>query len=294
MLDQYENVYVIYEAEGRAPVKVTRYFESISTDGTLRYNFAYDGLTIMDLNLNVYYTIYGTFNGKEYCSETKSVTLLKYCRSKVVYDNQEAAPCANLIKYAMAAESYMKLKEPETDESKFLVNVLTAEELAGVERYAYADSDFNAQKTSVVSQGTRVKFAAQTLDMVSRITLIYKIKIADTTVDTSKVTFKLEYKDVDGTMKVKNYTFSDLSYEAETGNYVLMFSDFYATQMREGAKCIIYIDGVEHASYTNSIENYCYTAVNASSDGTALSEALKHLAKRISLYGDACYNTYGK
>ena len=290
VLDQYENVYVIYEAEGRAPVKVTRYFESINqSDNTLRYNFAYEGLTILDLNLKVNYTIYGTFNGKEYHSETKSIALLTYCRSSVTSGNGAAVPCANLLKYAMAAEAYMKEKDPSLDESKFLVNVLSATELAAVETHAYADSAFNAQKTSVVHNGTRVKFKSQTLDMVSRITLLYKIQIVDSTVDTSKLTFTVEYKDTKGATQVKDYTFSDLVYEPATGYYVLKFSEFYATQMREGAKCTIYIDGVEHADYTNSIENYCYTA----NTSTTESEAVKYLAKRISLYGDACYATYG-
>ena len=290
VLDQYENVYVIYEAEGKDPVKVTRYFESINqNDNTLRYNFAYEGLTILDLNLKVNYTIYGTFNGKEYHSETKSIALLTYCRSSVTSGNGAAVPCANLLKYAMAAEAYMKEKDPSLDESKFLVNVLSATELAAVETHAYADSAFNAQKTSVVHNGTRVKFKSQTLDMVSRITLLYKIQIVDSTVDTSKLTFKVEYKDTKGTTQVKDYTFSDLVYEPATGYYVLKFSEFYATQMREGAKCTIYIDGVEHADYTNSIENYCYTA----NTSTTESEAVKYLAKRISLYGDACYATYG-
>ena len=290
VLDQYEDVYVIFEAEGQDPVKVTEYFESTNqSDNTLRYNFAFEGLTILDLNLNVNYTIYGTFNGKLYQSETKSITLLKYCRSSVLSGNDAAVPCANLIKYAMAAEAYIKEIKPETDESKFLVNVLTETELAAVETYAYADSAFNAQKTSVVSQGTRVKFKAQALDMVSRITLLYKIEITDSTVDTSTLTFKVEYTDTEGATQVKNYTFSDLTYDEATGYYVLSFSEFYATQMREGAKCTIYIDGVEHAAYTNSIENYCYTA-NIS---TTESDAVKYLAKRISLYGDACYATYG-
>jgi len=289
VLDQYENVYVIYEAEGKDPVKVTRYFESINqNDNTLRYNFAYEGLTILDLNLKVNYTIYGTFNGKEYHSETKSITLLTYCRSSVTSGNGAAVPCANLLKYAMAAEAYMA-EVNGMDTVGHLVNVLTETELAAVETYAYADSAFNAQKTSVVSQGTRVKFKAQALDMVSRITLLYKIEITDSTVDTSKLTFKVEYTDTEGTAQVKNYTFSDLTYDEATGYYVLSFSEFYATQMREGAKCTIYLDGVEHASYTNSIENYCYTAVNK--DGE--SELVKQLARRISLYGDACYEAYG-
>ena len=285
VLDQYENVYVIYQPEGGEPVKVTQYFESTSSDGTLRYNFAYEGLTILDVNKTIYYTIYGTFNGKQYQSETKSTSLLKYCLSCLNSYNQATVPCANLLEYAMAAEAYAKESRPETDETGFLVNVLTEDQMAKVKQYAYADSAFQAQSKSVVTNNSDpIKFSSQALNMLSRITMLYKVKITGT-LDTSKVTFKVTYTDVYGNPACKDYAFDDLEYEVSTGSYVLSFSEFHATQMREMAKCTIYIDGVEHASYDNSIENYCNGAVNKTNN---LSEKEKHLARRISLYGDAC------
>jgi hypothetical protein len=288
VLDQYENVYVIYEAPGKQPVKVTKYF--LSGEGTdLRYNFAYEGLTILDLNLDVTYTIYGTFDGTEYHSEPKSISMLYYCNAMIANQHPQAAvPCANLLKYAIAAEAFMAESEGVSTD-KHLVNVMTAAQKTAMEKYAYADSAVNVAKTSQVSNGTKIRFTSQSLDMVSRITLIYSMKLRDTNLDTSKVTFKVTYTDVDGKPAEKLYTFSDLVYDSENDVYMLNFSEFYATQMRQLAKCTIYIDGVEHGYYANSIENYCYTALNSASE----TNALKYLAKRISLYGDACYNTYG-
>ena len=94
------------------------------------------------------------------------------------------------------------------------------------------------------------------------------------------------YTDINGQPAEQNYTFKDLSYEE--GLYILDFSGFYATQMRQQARCVIYIDGVEHAYFANSIENYCNAALNSNE-----SDELKYLATRISLYGDACYAKYG-
>jgi len=286
VLDQYEDVYVIYEAEGKEPVKVTEYF--LSGEGTdLRYNYAYEGLTILDIGLDVTYTIYGTYNGKQYHSEPKSISMLYYCNAMIAAGHPQAAvPCANLLKYAIAAEAFMAETEGY-DTAKHLVNVMSAQEKANMEAYAYADTEVNVAKTSVVSQGSQVRFTSQSLDMVSRITLNYKLYV-DPSVDTSKLTFQVTYFDVNGDPAVKDYTFSDLIATSAANEYMLTFSEFYATEMRELAKCIIYIDGVEHGSYANSIENYCYTAINGNN-----ADSLKYLAKRISLYGDACFNTYG-
>jgi hypothetical protein len=288
VLDQYENVYVIYEAAGKSPVKVSNYF--LSGEGAdLRYNFAYEGLTILDLNLDVTYTIYGTFNGVEYHSQPKSISMLYYCNAMIAAGHPQAAvPCANLLKYAIAAESFMAETEGH-DTAKHLVNVMTTAQKSAMESYAYADSAVNVAKTSQVSNGTKIRFASQSLDMVSRITLNFTMKLRDTSLDTSKVTFKVTYTDVNGNAAHKDYTFADLIPTGAANEYMLTFSEFYATQMRQGAKCIIYIDGAEHAYYENSIENYCYTAIHSASE----TDALKYLATRISLYGDACYNTYG-
>ena len=81
---------------------------------------------------------------------------------------------------------------------------------------------------------------------------------------------------------------ADLAETEDAGIYELYFAEFYSTQMRELATCEIYIDGVLHASYGNSIENYCYTALNSA---TASAE-MKALATRMSLYGDAAYAAY--
>jgi hypothetical protein len=266
---------------------VRRYFTS-GSGSDLRYNYAYEGLTILDINLPVTYTIYGTYQGVLYSSAPKSISMLTYCNSMIAAGNPQAAvPCANLLKYAIAAESFMAATEGHNT-AKHLVNVMSTQEKANMEKYVYADSAVSVSKTSKVSQGSLVRFTSQSLDMVSRITLNYKLSI-NSSVDKSKVTCKVTYSDVNGNPAVKDYTFSDLIPTGVANEYMLTFSEFYATQMREGAKCTVYINGVQHAYYQNSIENYCYTAINSASE----TAALKYLAKRISLYGDACFNTYG-
>ena len=293
VMDQYEDVYMVFQVEGRDPVKVTEYFIHKNSDTDIRYNFAFDGVSILDLNVPVLATVYGTFNGVEYSYTAKNaVSVLSYCNSKIANgaaDSETAGVCANLLKYAIAAEAYMNAQYGTATEGH-LVNILTDTQLAAIETYATPDDQVSVEKTSSNTVGTKVKFSNQSLEMVSRITLRYKITIIDSTLDTSKLTFQVTYTDYNGNAASQDYTFEDLEYDANTGEYVLSFSGFNATQMKDLAKCTIYIDGVEHCYYANSIENYCCTAINSSKQP----EVVKYLAKRISLYGDACYAAYGK
>ena len=293
VMDQYEDVYMVFQVEGRDPVKVTEYFVRQNSDTDIRYNFAFDGVSILDLNVPVLATVYGTFNGVEYSYTAKNaVSVLSYCNSKIANgadDSETAGVCANLLKYAIAAEAYMNAQYGTATDGH-LVKILTDAQLAAIETYATPDDQVSVEKTSSHTEGTKVKFSNQSLEMVSRITLRYKITILESGLDTSKLTFKVTYTDYNGNAACQDYTFKDLEYDAKTGEYVLSFSGFNATQMKELAKCTIYIDGVEHCYYANSIENYCCTAINSSKQP----EVVKYLAKRISLYGDACYAAYGK
>ena len=162
-----------------------------------------------------------------------------------------------------------------------------------MEAYAYADSQFapsSTNKTTANASGEKMKFSGQSVLMDSRITLIYKMTVLDTTLDMSKVTFKISYTDAEGNPQVKNYTIDDAIKTA--AGYEMNFAEFHATQLNAQALLTVYIDGVEHCSYGNSVENYCYVT-NKNSSGNNSAEMIA-LAKRILLYGEACAATYGK
>ena len=281
IFSKYTDVYVEYTAEGKEPVKVYSYFTS-SSGSDLRWNYAYEGLTALDLDLDIYATVYGMKDGVLYHGDTKTYSILKYSTSAMSKGNNDAIPCANLLKYGNAAQLFKNVPASEAVLSK-----LDATQTAQLEQYAYPDSAVNVAKTSVVSQGTLVKFQSQNVDMLSRITLVYKINFANYSGDRNNVTFKVRYTDAFGVEQEKDYAFSDLT-DAGGNIYELYFAEFYSTQLREIATCEIYIDGVLHASYGNSVENYCYTTLNSSSN----SAAMKYLATRMSLYGDASYEAY--
>ena len=167
-----------------------------------------------------------------------------------------------------------------------LETVMTEEQKMLMENRAYADSAADVERLRDLNNGTQISFKSQNVDMESRIAMVFILGIDDPLLDTSKVTFQITYTDGYGNPATKDYAFSDLVKNGD--RYELSFDGFLATQMRSPAKCTIYIDGVEHGYYTNSIENYCAVVIN----GNYTAE-MQYLAKRISLYGDACAAAYG-
>lgn len=285
-LDSYSDLYVIFEAEGKEPVVVDEYFTHTDKDGNIRYNFSYQDLSILDFNLEVYATLYGTKDGVLYRAEPVSYSLLKFCTTALMDDNSgDQVPCANLLKYAIAAEAYKDIPEADRIET-----ILTDEQATRMNELAAESSEVNVASNSVLSQdGATVKFVSQSLDMYAQVALLYKISFASYEGDPNDVSFEVKYTDVYGTEQVEEYTFDDLIATSNEDIYMLSFSKFYSTQMREEATCTIYVAGEVHASYQNSIEHYCYTAINNPNE----TELMKELARRISLYGDSANEAYG-
>ena len=281
VLDQYENVYVVFEAEGKQTAVVSDYFVTGEGENT-RYNFTFKGLNILDMSLTIKATIHGTFNGKEYVGETKEYSLLKYATTALSNENVDRYPgvakvCANLLQYAIAAEAY----KPEAAAENLVKDLLTEEQRTNMNNLTLATDTVTLGENKDLANGTQVKFTGQALEMLARITLSLKFKIDDAQVSPSQVTCTVSYTDGDGKSKQQSYTLDQLKKDGDV--YIVEFSDFNATQMRERVTCTLYIDGVAHATYANSIENYCYVTVRDQNP-----DELKTLVKRICLYGDAC------
>ena len=121
VFDQYTNVYAVYSAVGKEEVAVYEYFESRAGDGSLRYNFAYEGLTALDLALEVEVTVYGTNANGELCyGPAKSYSILKYCTKAMTNGTRDAVPCANLLMYGNAAQLFKNVAEED-----LIINQLT-------------------------------------------------------------------------------------------------------------------------------------------------------------------------
>lgn len=282
-LEQYEDVYVEFTAAGKEPVRVTAYTESNSTDGTVRWNFGFNDLTILDVNLDIYATVYGTKDGVQQIGQTKTYSLLKYCTTAIEAGNDDAELCAYLLKYAMAAEAYKNV-----DTAKRVETALSANQKAALEAIFENNAIESATPTQnrVLNNGQQVKFTSQNVDMFSRIAMIFKISLADYTGDTSALSFEINYYDLeqDDTVTL-TYGFDDLVATDVANVYELSCSGLYAAQMEERITCEIFIEGEAqaHATYENSFENYCYSAINKVGE----QETMKTLAKCIYQYGKA-------
>jgi len=281
VLSQYEDVYVVFQAEGKSDVTVTEFYTS-EVDGVARRSFSYTGLNALDMALEVSATLYGTKDGQLCQSSTVSYSILKFCDYALEKDTKDAAVCANLLLYGQAAMD----RAGSIDE---MLTQVIAEHQEKITEYDYAPKALAPQKSSNVQQGSQITFSGQRLEMSNQIALMPVISFAGYTGSMDAVTFQVAYTDIDGKAQIKEYTAADLAADPDQEKtYWLSFAEFYSTQMTEKATFTIFVDGQEHASYTTSIENYCAaTAANESAE-----EKMKTLAERIWLYGCAAKATY--
>ena len=271
VLDQYDDVYVVYRAEGREDMVVRS--RSLNEE-TARYSFAYDGLTALDLDLAVSATLYGTKDSILYHGDTKTYSVAEYCKSVLANENAAEAQktvCADLLNYGGAAQLFKGVPAEDCVNAK-----MTEEEKA----YASDPSHLLLEKKSAVSQGTQVRFVGQSLDMDSRIAMNFILNLNGC--DTEKLSFQITYTDAEGTAQKYSYTAADLEMGID-GRAALSFAELRSTELRTLVTCTVYLDGVKEASYTNSVENYCCTCVNSARS----TEQQKSLAKYLMLYGDA-------
>jgi len=273
--DQYEDVYVVFEAEGKETVVLDSYsFTHTDASSAVRYNYSYQALTILDFDTTVTATIYGTKDGVLYAASA-SYSLLDFCDKAITTETADKVACAYLLKYVQAAEEYKnvanRIDAPAELESMLDDSIESAE----------------PSKTYTLNNGEQVKFKGQYLTMEARTTLNVKVLLADKTVDTSKITITAAYTNAAGALVTKTYTFADLVAGDEADVYVLAFGELYATQMSSDVKFAILVDGVTESTLDTSIESYC-TGILAGDD----SAAMKELALRIFLYGKAAEAAY--
>lgn len=273
VVDQYEDVYAVLEADGKQIAVVTDPFTHTDANGNVRYNYSFRDLNILDFGLEVKATLYGTKDGKLYCSPTVSYTLLQYCNTAIDNGTADAVPCAYLLKYVQAAEAY---KNVAADDRISASTKLEATLDSALEAKAPATN-------ATLDNGEVITFTAQALDMGNRVAMLYKMDFSKFTGDTADVTFTVSYTDIEGAAATKNYSFADLTATGTAGIYQLSFAELYATQMSEELTCSIYVDGDLEATYQNSIEHYCAKA-QGSDEGD--------LALRIFLFGEAAKAAY--
>ncbi len=260
----YENPYVVFELNGVKTI-VNEY--KVVGD---KYVFDFNNIVPHNMNDAIYATLYATYNGVEYSSETREYSVASYCYNMLSkYTSNQYAKfrtlLVDLLNYGAASQTYMKYKTDDlvnaklTDEQKAwgTTENRTLETVQELE-YTKIDNPTVAWRGAGLnleeSIGLRFKIAT---DSIEGLTVKVKTDAGELTIDSSK-------------FKIAN------------GGYYVFVEGMHAGQMSEVVYITVYKDGVAVSNTLRySIESYAYTKQNDSD--TALANLIRAMMK----YGDS-------
>ncbi len=238
----YENPYVIFELNGEQ-YTVSDY-EAVS--GKYVFNFA--DISPKNMNDTVKATLYATFDGVEYTSETREYSVATYCYNMLSkYSTDDYAELrtllVDLLNYGAMTQVY---EGYNTDE---LVNAKLTEE-----QKAWGTSDAPVYKTVQnlsykTIESPTVSWMGGGLNLEDSVTM--RFKISAESID--NLTVKAETEESIWTIPAEEF-------EMTTGGYYVFFDGLDASQMSESVYLTVY-SGDTPVSNTicYSIESYAYS-----------------------------------
>lgn len=262
----YENPYVVFEINGE------QYIVSDYEVVNGKYVFDFADISPANMNDTVKATLYATFDGVEYISETREYSVATYCYNMLSkYSTDDYAELrtllVDLLNYGAMTQVY---ESYNTDE---LVNAKLTEE-----QRAWGTSDAPVYKTvqnlsyKTIDNPT-VMWTGGGLNLEDSVTM--RFKISAESID--NLTVKAETEE-------SIWTISAEEFEVTTGGYYVFFDGLDASQMSEPVYLTIY-NGDTPVSNTicYSIESYAYS--KQSSTDTNLVNLLEAMMK----YGNSAY-----
>lgn len=262
----YTNPYVIFEIGGK---KTTVKAYAVEGD---RYVFRFRNIAPNQMNDTIYATLYATYNGVEYVSETKEYSVAEYCYS-------------TLDKYA--ADDYAELRT-------LLVDLLNY----GVQSQLYTNYNTNNLANANLTEAQLAWGTAEEPTLTNSLNTAYETvenplitwKGASLNLnDSVSMRFKFIAEDIEGlslkiTGETGEWNITANNFVLEDGVYSVRFSGLNAGQMSEKVYLTMYKDGVAVSNTVRySIESYAYSK----QDSTI--EHLSGLVKAMMKYGNSAY-----
>lgn len=260
----YENPYVIFERNGEKTA-VTAYLD----DGD-RYVFSYRNIAPDQMNDTISATLYATYNGVQYASQTRKYSVAEYCYSMLeLYSDDQHAELrtllVDLLHYGGASQAYTGYNaERPVDQS------LTETQLA-----------WGTNKAPTLT--TVLDTAYQTVENPKAIWKGASLNLKDSV----SMRFKLTTESIEG-LKVKitsgENTWVVSSFVEEDGVYYVHFGGLNAAQMRQEVYLTVYEGDIPVSNTVcYSIESYAYEKHSSTVDGLA------ELIKAMMCYGDSAH-----
>ncbi len=264
----YENPYVVYEMNGET-FTVSEY-EVV--DG--KYVFDFADIAPNNMNDTVKATMYATFDGEEYASETKEYSVATYCYNML---NKYTEPeykelqtlLVDLLNYGAASQIYTNhntenlVNEDLTEEQKALATG-KAPVYESVQNLTYKTID-----------NPTVQWKGAGLNLVDAVTMRFKITADSASYENLEV--KVETDD-------RIWTIPYEEFSETTGGYYVYFSGLNAGEMSEPVYLTVYEnDEAVSNTLSYSIESYAYSKQNSTDTN------LVNLLEAMMKYGNSAY-----
>lgn len=263
----YENPYVVFEING---VKTAA--RNYTVDGN-RYVFKFRNIAPNQMNDIIYATLYATYDGVVYASDTKEYSVAEYCYGMLSnYSSDEYAKLrtllVDLLHYGAQSQLYTEYNTDNLVDSR-----LTEAQLA----WGTADDLILTDSLNT------------TYETVNEPTAIWK-GAGLTLKDSITMRFKFMTDSADGlTVKIKTdtdeWSITSDKFVKSGDAYYVYFNALNASQMSENVYLTVYNGNVAVSNTVRySIESYAYEKQNSSAEYVA------DLVKAMMKYGNSAYN----
>ena len=262
----YTKPYVVFEI-GEVKTTVKEY-----TIDNERYVFKFQNIAPNQMNDVIYATLYATYNGVEYASETREYSVAEYCYSMLdTYGADEYAELRTLLVDLLHYGAQSQLYTDYNIASLVDANLTDEQLLWGTNEEQVLTDALNTAYETVENPTAKWKGAGLTLT------------------DSVSMRFKFTTDSIDGlSVKIKSATdewnITSDKFIEEDGVCYVYFNGLNAGQMREKVYLTIYDDDVAVSNTVcYSIESYAYEKQDSSI------AYLSDLVKAMMKYGNSAY-----
>lgn len=262
----YSNPYVIFEFNGEKKI-----VDTYSVEGD-RYVFSFSDIAPNQMNDTIYATLYASFGGVEYSSETKEYSVATYCYSilEKCSGNEYAelrTLLVDLLHYGAASQVYTDYNTNALVDAR-----LTGEQKQwGTSTERTYESILNSTYQSIADPSVEWKGAG--LNLQDAVTM--RLKFSAESIDGLVLVIESNA----GTWEITSEDFVQTD-----GGYYAFFNGLNASQLSDPVYMTFY-DGDTPVSNTARYSIESYASSNQNSSDAALAELIKAMMR----YGDSAY-----
>ncbi|MBP3412689.1 MAG: hypothetical protein J6K89_05455, partial [Oscillospiraceae bacterium] len=242
-LDGYSNYYLeckIPTYEGNTQTGTTTVTIQPVLTGNYYY-FTMNGMTAVQMNDIIESTLYATKDGKLYASEVDTYSVATYAYNTLIKSGSTEelkTLCVDLLRYGAKAQLFKGYRTNALADAN-----LTAEQqamLTDLESVSFGNVKEEQQDCSNI----KIAWVGRGLDLQSKVTVRFIVKLAGYTGDVSDLSLKINYTDITG--KAVTATLDNaILYNPTEGYYAFDFDGLLAAELRSVLSAAVYADGAQ-------------------------------------------------